>query len=409
MSNLQCTITPNPGQGRKFPLSIQSVFSGFLILGLVYPIQHTFSIFLPYLCSDLGASRGAVSAILAIQMIVRGFFDGVAGYACNRYGTRKVIRFGNIILGIAIIGSSVMPNIWGLYLTYGLLTGVGIALSGWIPAVSVIQLHNRDTIGRSTGTASLGVGLTMLFVAPLIQLVISEVGWRGALACLGFISVIGVQLVVSCFSALYKDSIPTKQSLNFLQSVNEIMSSPSFWRLVVVFFCFSSGLQLIYSHHVAYLVDVGIAPLLAATILGITGICSLPFKFMMGYISDRWGRRRAFAIGAMCLCLAAWTLSQIGRQPEWRIGLFVFAFILSISYSMIAPVYPSLANDSFGDRKNYVSAYGLLTTTSAWGAAFGVLGGGILHDLADNYTYGLSLTAIFALVALFTLLIKSGK
>jgi len=175
-----------------------------------------------------------------------------------------------------------------------------------------------------------------------------------------------------------------------------------FWFVFLAFFGFSFGVQLLQAHQVAYLLDSGWPALIAASVVAIVGMASLPLKPLLGAVADRFGREATYTVGVAALIMAIALLMVLGSGPGSRTVLYAYAFVLAISYSMVAPVYPAVVADLFGGT-HYGAVLGALSGGSGLGSAVGVYGGGLIFDSTGSYAAGLLLAAAFAGIALIAI------
>jgi MFS family permease len=168
--------------------------------------------------------------------------------------------------------------------------------------------------------------------------------------------------------------------------------------VMIAFFGLNFGVQLLQAHQVAYLLDAEWNSLLAASVVSLVGFLSLPMKPVLGIASDRLGRETIYTLGAGCLMLAVMLLTLLDDQVGWHAALYLYAVLLAIAYSTVAPVYPSVVADLFG-RADYGAIYGMLGVGASLGSAMGVYGGGLIYDRASSYTPGFTVAIVLALMA----------
>ena len=147
-----------------------------------------------------------------------------------------------------------------------------------------------------------------------------------------------------------------------------------------------------------FLVEVGYAPLLAATAFGLLGSASIGGMLVAGWLSDRFGPRASIGvmfgltIGGL-LCLIAMTAG-----PAFLLlGLYVVAY--GASQGSRGPVISSLCAKIFHGR-GQAAIYGAVSAGMGLGAATGSWLSGIIHDLSGSYAliFGFSIvTAILAM------------
>jgi MFS family permease len=125
----------------------------------------------------------------------------------NRYGFRTVCILGSALGGIGFALSCLANSVTFLYLSYGVLGGIGFGLV-YVPAVIAVGFYFERWRALATGIAVCGSGIGTFLMAPLCTLLISTYGWRGAL-------LIQAGLILNCavFGTLFRPLKPIKVAL----------------------------------------------------------------------------------------------------------------------------------------------------------------------------------------------------
>jgi MFS family permease len=154
--------------------------------------------------------------------------------------------------------------------------------------------------------------------------------------------------------------------------------------------------QMLLIHQVAYLVDHGVSPLLAASVGGAVGFVSIGAKVGWGIFSDRAGREWAGTLAFGCVAASIGTLVLAGRQPESLLPL-LYAACIGIGYGVLSPVFPAVAADLFGGP-GFPTIYGALYTVICAGLALGAWAAGRIFDWSGSYAGALWCGLLLALV-----------
>ncbi|GFS00205.1 monocarboxylate transporter 12 [Elysia marginata] len=102
----------------------------------------------------------------------------------NRYGCRVVTIAGAIVASAGFVMSVWAPNHYYLYLTSGVMAGIGFGLI-YLPAIVCVAQYFEKKRSFATGLAVCGSGFGTFVLAPVCKLLIEEYGWRGAMLLLG--------------------------------------------------------------------------------------------------------------------------------------------------------------------------------------------------------------------------------
>jgi len=332
-----------------------------LTLGLTYGVWYSYSVFLVALLKEFGWSRSVLAGAFSVFTLVHGAANPVIGMLCDRIGPRRLVIFGGMALGLALYGNSFIESPARLYLGFGLLTAVSVALCGWVPAVVLVQRQFMDRLALSLGIVSSGIGLGMLFVVPLCQALIESVGWRTAwqilgAICAGWIVPANLLLVRDASTPAAVVSTPAAEAARPAAKVHGAgaqdatlrgaLRSEAFWLVMGAFFFGNVCSQTLHVHQVAFLVDHGMAAMAAASVVGVVGLASVFGKTGGGWLSDRFEREVIYVIGIGILVGAVGALAAVGAAPS-RLGAYGYAVMLGVGYSATASLIPAMVSDRF--------------------------------------------------------------
>src|SRR6202140_5211739 len=152
-----------------------------IALGAVY----AWSVFRVPLSKQFGWSISEVTLTFTICIFVLGIASFFGGLWLNRRGPRVVALTGGLLYGAGLLLAS-FPNhgLWGLYLSYGVIGGIGLGFSYIVP-IAVLVKWFPDSRGLITGIAVGGFGAGALITAPVATRLIQTVGVLTTFAYLG--------------------------------------------------------------------------------------------------------------------------------------------------------------------------------------------------------------------------------
>lgn len=130
-----------------------------------------------------GQSRSDTAWIGSLFMAVPMLTGPVASAMVDRYGCRAMTIVGGVISAIGFVIASSASTIGQMYLTFGVLAGLGLGLCFITAVVSIaFWFERKRTLAMSLGAAGTGFG-TFIY-APMTNYCISEYGWRGTVLLL---------------------------------------------------------------------------------------------------------------------------------------------------------------------------------------------------------------------------------
>jgi MFS family permease len=180
-------------------------------------------------------------------------------------------------------------------------------------------------------------------------------------------------------------------------TLGEATRTQPFWLLVAAFFFGNVSSQTLHVHQVAYLVDHGLAAIVAASVVGVVGLASIFGKTGGGWLSDRIDRELVYVAGIAILVASAFVLLGLGAAPT-RWGAYGYAVLLGLGYSVTAAITPAMMSDRFsGPHFGSIVGIGLMGTAA--GSALGPWLAGRLYDASGSYTLAFMIAAACGIVA----------
>ena len=260
-------------------------------------VGDTYAVFLLPLEREFGWTRSELTSVYSIYLLVNGCTAPLVGLAFDRLGPRWVYGAGMASLGAAFFLAGGLSALWQFYLFIGVLVGIGVSLNGMVPASALLARWYQDRLSTAIGIAyaAFGVG-TVLFV-PLVQYLVGEFDWRMAYRAMGavllLLAPVAMALPWKRFAAGHPDRRPEARARGDEGwTVRAALRTSVFWGLVQVFGCTAAGMFSIVVQLVAFFVDAGFSPLVAASAFGTVGLLSAVSVMSSGLASDRFGYRQ---------------------------------------------------------------------------------------------------------------------
>ncbi len=383
------------------------------VLALTYGIWYAYSVFMVVLLQEFGWSRSVLAGAFSVFTLVHGIANPLVGMVCDRLRPTRLMAIGGVALGLALWADSQIASPQGLYFLFGVLTAAAVATCGWVPAVIEVQRRFHDRLGLALGIVSAGVGIGMVLVVPLAQLLIETLGWRSAFQILG---VTCTAVIVPC--ALYlgrseptrpvtaspkgntaagKTGGSTARPVTHSLRISEAARAAPFWLIMTAYFFGSLSTQSMHVHQVAFLVDHGLAAMVAASVVSMVGAASVVGKIGGGWLSDRIDREFVYVGGIVILVASIGALLLVGASTSvW--GAYGYAVLLGLGYSVTAAITPALSADRFSGE-HFGSIVGAGMFSSALGSATGPWLAGWQFDVTGSYTVPFMVAAVCAGIA----------
>ncbi len=398
----------------------------FVTLAIGFGIWYSFSVFFVAILKEFGWDRASTAGVFSLFMLVHSAVAFVIGSLHDRFGPRKVIPFGSLLIVIGLLASSRIESLWQLYLSFGVITAIGICTIGFVSQSILLPNWFLKKRGLALGIAMAGIGMGMQVFVPLAQYIISSWGWRSAY-CLLAATVACIAIPLNAIFQRrnpqeigelpdgekmpigHKDIIEDSRSqLSVAQDIQTewtfagSLRTRQFWFLFLTYFFIPMAVQGVLIHQVAHVVDKGFSVARGAFFFGLAGIVGSAGKILFGHLSDKIGRDRAFTIGMGCAFLGVLSLMSLSTNHGWL--LYGYAIFFGLGYGSIAPIFPSRAADLF-QGAHFGKIYGFIAVSGGFGGATGTWLSGKIFDLTTSYKIAFLgvLTVFVFIVILFWL------
>jgi MFS family permease len=373
-----------------------------LTLSIAYGIWYSYSVILVALLREFGWSRSVLAGAFSAFTLVHGAVNPLVGALCDRVRPLRLVTIGGVALSLALWADSLIATPWQLYLSFGLFTAASVAAAGWIPALVQVQREFQDRLGLALGIVSSGVGVGMLLVVPLTQLLIDAYGWRAAFrvlaaVCAAWIVPTSLWLARGARRAVPPAAAVGRPGARTQVTLGQALRGAPLWLMISAFFFGNICSQTLHVHQVAYLVDRGVAAIVAASVVGVVGLSSILGKTGGGWISDRIEREKVYVAGIAIMLGSVAVLASLGQGPS-RAALYAYGVLLGLGYSVTASLIPAMVSDRFsGPHFGAIVGIGLLG--SAVGSAVGPWMAGYLFDRTGSYAAAFAIAAACGVAA----------
>lgn len=395
------------GNSKRWGIALAGIFLQ-MALGSVY----AWSVFRVHLAKGFHWSISQVTLTFTICIFVLGFAAFLGGMWQNKSGPRVVALSGGFLYGLGtFLASFSAGKLWWLYLSYGLIGGIGLGFAYIVP-VAVLVKWFPDRRGFITGVAVGGFGAGALVVAPLATHLIASVGVLRTFAYLG-VGYMVVSMVTGFFMTNPPDGwrpagwAPTAteaaQRSTRDYTLGGALRTWQWWaQWMLLFLNTSAGISLI-SQEAPVIQEVAKVSLIAAAgIVGIASIGNAVGRVFWAWVSDAITRRYTFTVMFLLQVLLFWLLPGLASATT----VAVVAFAILMCYGGGFGTMPAFAADYFGS-KNVGAIYGLMLTAWGFASAFGPLLIAHLRQASGNYRSGFHVIAVVMVVStLLPLLVR---
>ena len=371
------------------------VWATFVCLAVIFGVSYSFAAFFENFANEFAAQRADVSWIFGLCGLVYFVLGAGGGMLADRWGPRLVCMIGMVSIAMGLFLTSLAQSLTTVYLSYGLLVGLGIALV-YTPSIACVQPWFNKRRGLASGIASSGVGAGTLILPVVVSYLLTEINWREALQTMSA----GVLLIGLTAGFLLKRAPNLNGNPSGLLpglTLSAALKTPSFKWLYMGTLLGAPVMFVPFAHISAAARDAGVPDAQAVGLVGLIGIGSLVGRFAIGWLADRMGRIKTLMLmqGLMGLSYLVWA----GAQDPWMFA--VFALWFGLSYGSIVSLLPAICMDLFGGRA--VSAIiGTLYTGAALGNLLGPVLAGQVFDMTQSYALVIWITLCISALATYS-------
>jgi MFS transporter, OFA family, oxalate/formate antiporter len=387
-------------QTNRWGIAVAGVFMQ-IALGAVY----AWSVFRDPLMTQFHWTISEVTLTFTIAIFVLGCSSFFGGLWLNRRGPRIVAMTGGALYGVGVFLASFSANkLWWLYLSYGLIGGIGLGF-GYIVPVAVLVKWFPDKRGLLTGIAVGGFGAGALVTAPVATRLIQSVGVLSTFAYLG-IAYLVVTVIAGYFlvnpppdyrpAGWTPSTLQTSQRAARDYKLGEALRAWQWWVLwLLLFLNTSAGISIISQEAPLFRTLALVSVTAAAGMVGIASMGNALGRVFWAWVSDLITRRMTFLIMFLFQAVLFWLYPGIHSAGV----LLTVTFIILMCYGGGFGTMPAFTADYFGPR-NVGPIYGLMLTAWGFASVFGPLLIAHWRETRKEYGGALHIIAIVMLISI---------
>ena len=395
-----------------------ATLSVFGVLGLG---RFGYTMVLPAMQKGLGLSNTLAGSLATANLVGYATMSLLGGVLAARFGTRAVVPLG---LVIAAVGMALTGTAHGFAGAAGwrVVTGIGTGFTN-VPATALAGAwFARRLRGVASGVVVSGSSIGLIVAGPLVPRVLAATGpdgWRTVWWIYGGITAVMAVVAYALLRNRPSDmhllpvgtvetAAPPGVAAETAGPSNEpaleaaprraewrfIFRSPIVWHLSLVYFCFGLAYLAFMTFFTKHLITAGgYTPRAAGDLFMLLGWCTLVSGSLWGGISDRIGRKWAFAI-VFLIQAASFALFGLWETPA---GFTTAAVVFGLSAWSVPAIMAATCGDVFGARMA-PAAFGFITVFFAVGQAVGPAVAGAIADATGSFVPAFLLASAVAVL-----------
>jgi predicted MFS family arabinose efflux permease len=377
------------------------VLSG-AIISICMGLRQSLGLFMAPMVAEAGISAASFGFSIALQNIVWGLAQPVAGGLADRYGPRPVLVSTAVLYALGLVLMAYSRTELGLDFA-GFLLGIGTAGCAFGVLTGVVtratpEAKRSQTVGLVAASGSLGT----MVLAPLGQWLINGFGWQGALLFFAGISSLMAVLALPLRRIaieLGADAAPAgRKSQGLREALREALGHRGYLFMTLAFFACGFQLVFITTHLPAYLQLCGVNPGVSATALGLIGLFNTFGTYGFGLLGARYSQKHLLALIYLLrtLFIIAFMLVPISVTTT-----LIFAAAMGSLWLGVSPLVTGIIARVFG-LTHFGTLYGVVFLSHQVGSFFGAWMGGLVFARTGSYDFAWGALIAIGLAA-FTL------
>ena len=365
---------------------MQVLIFGSLMVTLSMGIRHGFGLFNLPITSANGWGRETYALAIALQNLVWGFAQPVAGALADRYGPFKIMVIGGLLYGLGLVGMALTSDPLLFNLAGGLAIGIGLAATTYSVVYGILGRNVSPekrvwAMGITAAAGSFGQFLMM----PLEQGLISNFGANEALIYLGLLASLMIPLAFCLRETGFTANQAGDQTIR--QALSEAMGNRNFRFLMMGYFVCGFQVIFITLHLAPYLKDMSLkypeinGATVATTALALIGLFNVIGTYYAGVLGQRFPKR--FLLSGIYISRSV-AITLFLLFPLSATTTYVFAAVMGVLWLSTIPLTNAIVAQIFG-VKYLTMLSGVVFFSHQLGSFCGAYFGGYLYDLTGSY------------------------
>src|ERR1700730_2187411 len=369
---------------------------GIICMMAISSPQYVWALFTKPLTDSLGVSLSQVQVTFSLLIVLQTFLSPWQGFLIDRFGPRALLSAGAVLTGLSWVLAARTTTITGLYVTYGVLGGIGTGII-YVGTVCHVAQWFPDRRGLATGLVAAGYGFgAILTTFPISQVIRTSDYHHGLLdfgvifGVVGLISAQGLKRPDVPRQPIQRElteRAPSQKQSSRAYTPGEMLKTPIFWLMFAMMTMMSTSGLMVVSQMGAFTRDFGMADVL------VFGFAALPLALSIdrfangltrpffGWVSDYIGRENTMVIAFALegLAMTIWLLTRRSAAT-----FVIMSGVVFFGWGEIFSLFPSTLTDTYGS-KHATTNYGLLYIAQGVGSVLGGPIAALLHQARGSW------------------------
>jgi MFS family permease len=370
---------------------------GCLISLMSFGPRSTLGFFLTPLSTANHWGRDVFGFALALQNLLWGLGQPLAGMIADRYGTGRVLCAGALMYaaGLALMAFATTSAV--LDVSAGMLIGFGLSGSSFMVLLAAFgKLLPPEWRSRAFGFGTAAGSFGQFLYSPVAVALMDAFGWQQTLMIFAasMVAVLPLSLALATPRTAAAAAAPApSQSLR--QALGEAFAHRSYILLVLGFFTCGFQLAFITVHMPSYLVDQGLSAQIGGWTIAMIGLFNIIGSIAAGWLGDRMPKRYLLSIIYFTRAVAILAFISF---PVTALSCLLFGATMGLMWLSTVPPTNGIIALMFGTRW-LATLGGFAFFSHQVGGFLGVWLGGVVFDRTGSYNLVWWLSILFGVLS----------
>jgi predicted MFS family arabinose efflux permease len=367
-----------------------------LVMSTALGIRQTFGLFLGPLGAAQIAPMSQLALALALQNLVWGVAQPIAGGFADRFGPGAVVAAGGALTALGLAAVALHPDLPTVVVGFGVLLGLGQSCMTFAVVISAVSRRASEAQrATAVGIAAAGGSLGQVALVPFAQLALGF-GYRHALVALAAIALLAAPFGFVLGGRGMPDAASKRETKPAsLRAIRTALADSNYLFVTAGFFACGFQLAFITAHLPTYLRLCGLGPSLGAASLALIGLFNIFGSYGCGRLMERYPPQLLLA--ALYTIRATAALAFVAIPVSASTSL-VFAVVMGVTWLGTVPLTNGVVTRLFG-LPNLGALFGVCFLSHQIGSFLGVAVGGYAVERTGSYALVWAATVVIGYLA----------
>lgn len=361
------------------------VAAGGVIAAISLGVRSTFGLFIDPIADTVGSGRAAISLVIAVQNLIWGLSQPLAGAVSDKFGAARTIALGVVLWCLSMLLMSTAGSEGMVLLSGGVLGGLAVGAASFSVILSsvgrmVAPERRAMTLGIISAVGSIG----QFILIPITQRILDRSSWQDAAVVLAVIAATAIVLTPALrgkaadFPDLSHTAAPDR---TLRQEFRRATSNRSYQYLNAAFFVCGFHVTFIGTHLKPYVNDLGQSGATAANALALIGLFNVFGSLAAGSLGSRYSNTKLLAgiYGMRAVVIAIYLF-----VPASANATIIFGIAIGMLWLATVPLTGAIVTMQFGTA-HAGALFGLVFLSHQIGSFIGAFVGGWIADSTGSY------------------------